>query len=126
VLDNDDLNQVTWEMRVMSGDPKFEPSQDLPPFNYAQYAEQLGFVGIRLERPQDVDAAWDRAFAADRPVVIDAKVSADVAQLPSHITFEEAHKYFSALVKGDPDEGRVIKATIKSMIAGVVPGRERS
>ncbi|HTV92915.1 MAG TPA: thiamine pyrophosphate-requiring protein [Verrucomicrobiae bacterium] len=126
VLDNDDLNQVTWEMRIMEGDPKFSPSQDLPPFNYAKYAEQLGFLGIRVERPEDVDAAWDRAFAADRPVVIDAKVSANIAQLPPHITFEEAHKYFSALVKGDPDEASVIKETIKSIIAGVVPSRERS
>ncbi len=123
VLDNSDLNQVTWEMRIMSGDPKFEPSQDLPPFDYARYAEQLGFVGIRVERPEDVDAAWERAFAADRPVIVDAKVSADVAQLPPHITFEEAHNYFSAMVKGDPNEANVIKESIKGVLAGVLPRR---
>jgi len=125
VLDNDDLNQVTWEMRIMSGDPKYTPSQDLPRFNYAQYAEQLGFLGIRLERPEDVDAAWQRALESDRPVVVDAKVSANIAQLPPHITFDEAHKYFSALVKGDPDEAAIIKESIKSVIAGVLPPRSR-
>ena len=123
VLDNDDLNQVTWEMRVMGGYPKFAPSQDLPPFDYARYAQQLGFLGIRVERPEDVDAAWDRALAADRPVILDANVSADVAQLPPHITFEEAHNYFSAMVKGDPDEASVIKESIKGIIAGVLPNR---
>ncbi len=120
VLHNNDLNQVTWEMRVMSGDPKFEASQDLPNFNYAQYARQLGFLGIEVKRPEDVDDAWRQAFASDRPVVIDAHVSADIAQLPPHISFEEAHKYFSALVKGDPNEGSIIKESIKSVIAGVV------
>ncbi|HET9029064.1 MAG TPA: thiamine pyrophosphate-dependent enzyme, partial [Candidatus Aquilonibacter sp.] len=120
VLHNDDLNQVTWEMRIMSGDPKFEASQNLPNFDYAAYARQLGFNGIRVERPDDVDAAWQQAFASDRPVIIDAHVSPNIAQLPPHISFEEAHQYFSALVKGDPNEGSIIKESIKSVIAGVV------
>lgn len=120
VLHNNDLNQVTWEMRIMSGDPKFEASQDLPDFSYARYAEQLGFVGIAVKRPEDVEAAWQQAFAADRPVIVDAHVSANIAQLPPHITFQEAHNYFSALVKGDPQEGSIIKESIKSVIAGVV------
>jgi len=126
VLDNDDLNQVTWEMRIMNGDPKFEPSQDLPKFNYARYAEQLGFLGIRVERPEDVDAAWDRAFASDRPAILDARVSADIAQLPPHITFEEAHNLFSAMAKGDPDEASVLKESIKGVLAGMLPHRERT
>ncbi len=126
VLHNDDLNQVTWEMRIMSGNPKFDPSQNLPSFNYADYAEQLGFIGIRMEKPEDIDEGWRRAFAADRPVIVDALVSANIAQLPPHITFEEAHKYFSALVKGDPNEASIIKESIKSVIAGVVPSGDRT
>ncbi len=125
VLNNEDLNQVTWEMRIMSGNPKFDPSQNLPQFNYANYAEQLGFLGIRMEKPEDVDDGWTRAFASDRPVIVDACVSPTIAQLPPHITFEEAHKYFSALTKGDPQEGSIIKESIKSMIAGTVPGGDR-
>ncbi len=125
VLHNDDLNQVTWEMRIMSGDPKFDPSQDLPSFDYAHYAQQLGFLGITMKSPEDVDSGWTRAFASDRPVIVDAHVSANIAQLPPHITFEEAHKYFTALVKGDPDEGNIIKESIKSVIAGVVPTGDR-
>ncbi len=126
VLNNSDLNQVTWEMRIMSGDPKFDASQDLPPFDYAAYAQQLGFLGIRMESPDDVDSGWERAFASDRPVIVDAHVSANIAQLPPHITFEEAHKYFEALVKGDPDEGNIIKESIKSVMATVVPTGDRS
>ena len=39
VLNNSDLNQVTWEMRIESGNPKYDASQDLPPFNYARVCE---------------------------------------------------------------------------------------
>ncbi|MDQ6932324.1 MAG: thiamine pyrophosphate-requiring protein [Candidatus Eremiobacteraeota bacterium] len=121
VLNNSDLNQVTWEMRVESGDPKYEASQNLPHFNYAEYANQIGLLGIRVEKGDDVGAAWDRALAADRPVVFDAVVDADISQLPPHISMEQAHHLFSALAKGDPDESGVIKETLKSVMATVLP-----
>ena len=69
VLNNRDLNQVTWEQRVMDGDPKFEASQDLPDFPYARYAELLGLQGHpRRRRPTSVGAAWDEALAPTGPV----------------------------------------------------------
>ena len=51
VLNNRDLNQVSWEMRIESGDPKFDASQDLPDFPYARYAELLGLYGHSVDRP---------------------------------------------------------------------------
>ena len=68
VLHNDDLNQVTWEQRVMSGDPKLEVSQTLPDFPYARYAELIGLKGIRVDSPDEVGPAWDEALSAGRPV----------------------------------------------------------
>jgi pyruvate dehydrogenase (quinone) len=121
VLNNSDLNQVTWEMRVESGNPKYEASQDLPRFDYARYAESIGLCGIRVERPEAVDAAWERAFSADRPAVVDAVVDPNISQMPPHITLEEAHNLFSALRKGDPDELAVIKDSIKGVLAGLLP-----
>src|SRR5690349_16895897 len=48
VLNNADLNMVTWEQRALSGDPKFDTSQVLPPFPYADYARLLGLEAIRV------------------------------------------------------------------------------
>jgi pyruvate dehydrogenase (quinone) len=124
VLNNSDLNQVTWEMRIESGNPKYEASQDLPAFNYAQYGDSLGLNGIRVERTEDIGPAWDRALSSDRPVIFDAVVDPNIAQLPPHISLEEAHNLLSAMRKGDPDEGGVIKETIKSVLAGILPHRE--
>ena len=102
VLNNGDLNQVTWEQRVLSGDPKLEASQRLPDFPYARYAELLGFTGIRVDAPDQVAAAWDEALAARGPVVLEAVTDPEVPPLPPHIEFDQARQLASALVKGDP------------------------
>ena len=49
VLNNRDLNQVTWEMRIEAGNPKLPATQDLPDFPYASYAELIGLKGIRVD-----------------------------------------------------------------------------
>ena len=121
VMNNSDLNQVTWEMRIESGNPKYEASQNLPHFNYAEYADQIGLNGIRVDRSEDVGPAWDRALASDRPVIFDAVVDPNISQLPPHITFEQAHNLFSALSKGDPDRVGVLKESIKEVLAGFLP-----
>ena len=113
VLNNRDLNQVTWEQRAMSGDPKFEGSQDLPDFPYAAYAEMLGLTGIRVDNPDDLPDAWDRALTAPGPVVFEAVTDPEVPPLPPHITLEQAKALSSALLAGDPNAGRIITQSIK-------------
>jgi pyruvate dehydrogenase (quinone) len=121
VLNNRDLNQVTWEQRVMEGDPKYEASQDIPDFPFARYAELLGLRGIRVEKPDEIGAAWDQAFSADRPAVVEAYTDPNVPPLPPHITLKQAAAYSSSLLKGDPEEGGIIKQTIKDAVATVLP-----
>src|SRR5579862_9197218 len=123
VLNNRDLNQVTWEQRAMEGDPKFEGSQDLPDFPYARYAEMLGLRGIKVENPQEAGPAWDEALAADRPVVYEAVTDPEVPPLPPHITVEQATALSSALLKGDPSAGRIIKQSFKQKVEEFLPGR---
>jgi pyruvate dehydrogenase (quinone) len=110
VLNNRDLNFVTWEQRGMKGEPKYAPSQDVPNFDYAGYARMLGMEGIRIERPEEVVPAWEAALAAGKPCVIDAIVDADVPPLPPHVTRSQASEYFSAIEKGDPDAGTIKKS----------------
>jgi pyruvate dehydrogenase (quinone) len=123
VLNNRDLNQVTWEQRAMSGDPKFEGSQDVPDFPYARYAEMLGLKGVRVELPEQVGPAWDEALAADRPVVYEAVTDPEVPPLPPHITLEQAKALSSALLGGDPHAGRIIKQSFKQKVEEFLPGR---
>jgi pyruvate dehydrogenase (quinone) len=115
VLNNRDLNQVTWEQRVLAGDPKFEGSQNIPDFDYAGYAEMLGLKGITMKNPDDIVPGWEFALAADRPVVINAYTDPEVPPLPPHITFEQAKNYMVALFKGEPNALQAVKQSVKGM-----------
>ena len=103
VLVNDDLNQVSMEQRVLSGDPKNPETQTLPYMPAAEYAKLLGFEGIKVERPEDVGPAWERALSAGRPVLLEFMTDPTVASLPPHVRYPMMKKVAKALVHGDED-----------------------
>ena len=116
MLNNGDLNQVTWEQRVLAGDPKLEASQTLPDFPYARYAELLGLKGIRVDQPDRVGDAWDEALSAKSPALIEAVTDPEVPPLPPHIKLEQATKLFQALRRGDPARREIIKQSVKQKV----------
>jgi pyruvate dehydrogenase (quinone) len=120
VLHNNDLNQVTWEQRVMSGDAKLDASQVLPDFPYADYARLLGLHAVRVDRPEDVGAAWDECLAAGRPSVLEAITDPEVPPLPPHIRFEQAKGMAKALAARDPAAREMITQSLKGKLAEFV------
>jgi len=122
VLNNRDLNFVTWEMRAMEGEPMICQSQAIPDFSYARFAESLGLKGIKLENPDDVESVWTQALASDRPVLIEAYTSPDVPPLPPHISIEQAKNFSMALLKRDPSALEIIINSIRQMKETVAPG----
>lgn len=121
VLNNRDLAQVTWEQRALAGDPKFEGSQVLPDFPYARFAEMIGLEGIRVERPDEVGPAWDRALSASRPAVLEVVTDPNVPPLPPHITFSQAVSYISSIWHGDPDTAAIVKQSAREWMQQVLP-----
>jgi pyruvate dehydrogenase (quinone) len=115
VLNNHDLNQVTWEQRVLAGDPKLEASQVLSDFPYARYAELLGLRGIRVDDPEKIAGAWDDALGSDKPVLLEAVTDPEVPPLPPHIRFEQARKLAAAL-PGDPARGEIVTQSLKGKL----------
>jgi pyruvate dehydrogenase (quinone) len=125
VFNNQDLNQVTWEQRIMEGDPKLNASQQIPDVPYHRFAELIGLKGIFVDQPESVGSAWDEALAADRPVVLEVRTDPEVPPLPPHITLQQAKNFARALTKGDPHEGGVIKGTARQLLAKLFPGRRK-
>jgi pyruvate dehydrogenase (quinone) len=125
VLNNRDLNQVTWEQRAMVGDPKYDAAQHVPDFPFARYAEMLGLKGIMVNAPDKVGAAWDEAFAADRPCVIEAITDPDVPPLPPHISLKQATAFASSMLKGDSDTGGILTQSVKQTLAALTPANGR-
>lgn len=123
VLNNQDLNQVTWEQRVLEGDPKFAASQDIPDVPYARFAELIGLKGIRVETPDEIAPAWEEALAADRPCVLDFVTDPEVPPLPPHITFEQAKMFALAVAKGDPGRRAMIEQSLKDKLEEFLPRR---
>ncbi|OZI35251.1 thiamine pyrophosphate-requiring protein [Bordetella genomosp. 1] len=112
VLNNGDLNLVTWEQRVMGGDPRFHASQLLPEFRYADYARLLGLEGIRIERGDECAGAIEQAFKADRPVLIEAVTDPEMPPIPPHVPFKQMKAYLQALRKEDASGRQALRATL--------------
>ncbi len=122
VLNNQDLNQVTWEERVQLGVGKTESTQSIPDMAYHSYAELLGLKGIVCRDPEQVGAAWDEALAADRPVILNIYTDPNVPPLPPHITLKDA-KNFMSMTLSEPELGSVLKNSAKEVLAHVLPGK---
>jgi pyruvate dehydrogenase (quinone) len=123
VLHNNDLNQVTWEMRAMEGAPKFTESQTLPDVDYAAFAESLGLAGLHVDKPDEVGPAWDSALRAGRPVVLDVRTDPSIPPIPPHATFEQAKDAAAALIKGDENRRSVIVEGVKTKVQEFLPGK---
>jgi pyruvate dehydrogenase (quinone) len=124
VLHNNDLNQVTWELRAMGGEPKFVESQTLPDVDYAGFAASLGLASRRVTDPEELADAWQQALAADRPTVLDVHTDPNVPPIPPHATFAQAKATAEALLKGDENRWGVIKEGLKTKAAEILPGRD--
>jgi pyruvate dehydrogenase (quinone) len=119
VFNNEDLNEVTWEQRVMNGNPRYDASQDIPDVRYSRFAELIGLKGIFVDDPKDLSGAWKEALSADRPTVLEVKTDREIAPLPPHISLKEAKKFMFSLAKED-DAGHVIRDTARQVINAVL------
>ncbi|HEX4659426.1 MAG TPA: thiamine pyrophosphate-requiring protein [Streptosporangiaceae bacterium] len=124
VLHNNDLNQVTWEMRAMEGAPKFTESQTLPDVDYAAFAASLGLQAVNVDKPDQVGPAWDRALAAGRPALLDVRTDPNVPPIPPHATFEQAKDAAIALLRGDEDRWGVVREGIKTKVQEFLPHKD--
>jgi pyruvate dehydrogenase (quinone) len=125
VWNNHDLNQVTWEMRAMEGAPSFLPSQQLPDVQYAAFARSLGLTGIRVEKPEDVEAGWRAGLEADGPAVIEFLTDPAVPPIPPHATWEQMEATAASILRGDADRGSMVKQGFKAKVQEFLPGREK-
>ncbi|MET9458160.1 thiamine pyrophosphate-requiring protein [Streptomyces canus] len=125
IWNNHDLNQVTWEMRAMEGAPSFLPSQQLPDVQYAAFARSLGLTGIRVEKPEDVEAAWRAGLEADGPAVLEFLTDPAVPPIPPHASWEQMEATAASILKGDADRASMVKQGFKAKVQEFLPGREK-
>ena len=125
ILHNNDLNQVTWEMRAMEGAPKFAESQTLPDIDYAAFARSIGLHAVNVDTPDAVGQAWEAALSADRPSVLDVRCDPNVPPIPPHATFEQVKSMAGAIWHGDEDTWGFVKQGLKQKAQQYLPGTKR-
>ena len=118
VFNNEDLNEVTWEQRVMNGNPRFDASQDIPDVRYSKFAEMIGLKGIFVDDPEQLGVAWKEALSADRPTVLEVKTDREIAPLPPHISLAQARKFISS-VSREKTAGHTIRDTVRQAFSKV-------
>ncbi|WP_040790711.1 thiamine pyrophosphate-requiring protein [Nocardia paucivorans] len=123
VFHNNDLNQVTWELRSMGGAPKFEQSQALPEVSYADLARTCGLDAIAIEDPNELAPAWRRALAAERPTVLDVRCDPEMPPIPPHATWEQMKSTAEAVLRGDPEGWHLLTQGAKAKAQEVISGR---
>ncbi|MFJ8609138.1 thiamine pyrophosphate-requiring protein [Streptomyces sp. NPDC093675] len=122
ILNNQDLNQVTWEMRAMEGAPQFLPSQSIPDVAYADFARLIGLEGLRVEKPVDVRGAWETALATDRPCVLDFVTDPAVPPIPPHATLDQIEAAAASVIRGDSDRAAMVRQGFKAKVQEFLPG----
>ncbi|GAB2532033.1 thiamine pyrophosphate-requiring protein [Nocardia heshunensis] len=125
VFHNNDLNQVTWELRAMGGAPKFEESQTLPDISYADVARSAGLAAIAVDSADDVGPAWEAALAADRPFLLDIRTDPEVPPIPPHATWEQMKDTAEAILRGDPGGWHLITQGAKTKVQEMLPARDQ-
>jgi pyruvate dehydrogenase (quinone) len=123
VFHNNDLNQVTWELRAMGGAPKFEESQTLPDVSYAEVARTMGLEAIEVHSDDEVAGAWDAALELQTPVLLDVHTDPEVPPIPPHATYEQIKDLTSAVLKGDPGGWHLMTQGIKTKVQEMLPGQ---
>jgi pyruvate dehydrogenase (quinone) len=114
---------VTWEQRVMAGEPRFVDSQQLPNFPYSDYARSLGLHGVKVDQPEAIGPALDEALRADRPAIVEVVTDPNVPPLPPHVSAKQARAYAKALAHHDPQGLQTVIASAKEWWDGVFAGR---
>ncbi len=125
ILHNNDLNQVTWEMRAMAGSPKFAESQDLPDVDFAAFAASLGLNAMAIKDPDELGDAWRNALAADRPTVLDVFTDPNMPPIPPHATWDQFKSATAAVLGGDEDRVGFVKVGLKTKAQEFMPHKKR-
>jgi thiamine pyrophosphate-dependent acetolactate synthase large subunit-like protein len=96
VLNNDKLGFIAMEQEA-KGLP--EHSIDLLNPDFVAFAHACGGVGFRVEEPSEMVPALEKAFASEKPSLLDVRVDPKELIIPPRITLEQAANFGLAKVK---------------------------
>jgi pyruvate dehydrogenase (quinone)/pyruvate oxidase len=118
VVKNNTLGQIKWEQMVFLGNPEY--GCDLQPIDFAAVAQACGGRGFTVEDPRDCGRILDEALATPGPVVVQAIVDPFEPPLPAKITMEQARKFATSLVRGEPNREKIALTVLGDRVRELV------
>jgi pyruvate dehydrogenase (quinone) len=112
VYNNSSLAFVAMEMKAAG---YLDTGTNLENPNFAEMANAMGLLGIRVEASAEVEPALRRAFAHNGPVLVDAVTAKQELAMPPKIALEQAKGFslflLKAIMNGRGDEILELVAT---------------
>jgi pyruvate dehydrogenase (quinone)/pyruvate oxidase len=118
VVKNNTLGQIKWEQIVFLGNPEY--GCDLEPIDFAAFARACGGTGFTIEDPAECGEVLDQALAAPGPVIVQAIVDPFEPPMPAKITAAQAMKFAEALVRGEPDRGKIALTILSDKVRELI------
>jgi pyruvate dehydrogenase (quinone) len=118
VIKNDTLGQIKWEQMVFLGNPEY--GCDLHPIDFAAFARACGGAGFMVDDPAECGAVIGQALATPGPVIVEAVVDPFEPPLPAKITLDQATKFATSLVRGEPNREKIALTVLGDRVRELV------
>jgi pyruvate dehydrogenase (quinone)/pyruvate oxidase len=114
VVNNGGLGQILWEQMVL-GFPEYGVRWERPA-DFAPWAEACGGLGIRVEKPGDVEGAVRDALAADGPALVDVVVNPDEPPMPPKVRYDQAVRFAESFLRGQPRRASIASTLFRDKL----------
>ncbi len=115
INNNNSLGQILWEQMVL-GYPEHGVRYPTPFADFSAFARANGGLGIKVERPGDVQGAISQALAHDGPALVDVNVNPDEPPLPGKVEYKQAVKFAEAFLRGQPRKATIATTLFRDKI----------
>jgi len=115
VNNNNSLGQILWEQMVL-GYPEHGVRFPEPAADFAAWATACGGYGAKVRKPGDVRSAIEGALAFDGPALVDVDVDPDEPPLPGKVQYDQAKKFATAFLRGQPRKAAIATTLFKDKI----------
>jgi pyruvate dehydrogenase (quinone) len=116
INNNSSLGQILWEQMVL-GYPEHGVRFGEPSGDFAAWAKGCGGHGVRVTEPGDLRSALTEALAFDGPSLVDVVVDPDEPPLPGKVGYDQAKKFATAWLRGQPHKASIATTLFKDKIS---------
>jgi pyruvate dehydrogenase (quinone)/pyruvate oxidase len=115
INNNNALGQILWEQMVL-GYPEHGVRHSEPYADFAAFATANGGLGLKVTAAGDLPGAIRAALAHPGAALVDVNVNPDEPPLPGKVEYDQAKKFATAFLRGQPRRATIATTLFKDKI----------